>query len=419
MSTIEQHAVAGIVIAQTAENELAWNKAAECLRKGQSAVQAITQVYNLLTPPRTLDGVAAIIGAVYANDFWANVKMDPELLAKALAQTQLWDIDACRTAATRAFQTWRGLWTRANTAPLGSIPRPGEMLASPDVCSAGPQPLTREALILRWDITPSAPAVVGMNFASVRAQSVGLPLPITRARVRMFWARTSVTVPPVQDWIEMNPADNGDDVLQPGSTPVPIEEGRKVATGPFVFSPSSAGHHCMAALASTEFFKNPVPSGGSNIDYVAWLQNNGAAAWRNVDVSGKVGGSPLMFYNHDDQAERFEFEVRCEGLADGTVVELSAGQPKIRASVSVNGPVQVLSSAAATVAAGFAGELHVSLNGADALPAGAMVEVRALWLLDAAHRHYAKAVREGYATAEAGEPVKVQLGSYTYLGEGR
>lgn len=416
MSTIERQAVAGIKLAQLDGDEAAWKQAVQCLNTNQSDVQAIPQVYNLLPAPRTLDSVAAIIGAVYANNYWANVKMDPALLAKSLSQTSLWSYSACLTAATRAFQTWRGLWVRANFSPSGPIPKADPAMGSPDVPSAGPQPLTRDALILNWSQVWSVPAVVGMNFANARAQSVNLPVPITRARVRMFWAATSAGVPDPKDWIEMEPSTPGGDVLQ-GFQPGPVEATRKCASESFVFSPPQAGHYCMAALASTEFFKNPLPTGGGNWSITTWLKNNGAAGWRNLDVTGQVRGSRLKFYNHDDQAERFEFEVHSHGLAAGTVVTVTSDEPGVSASATMDGSAHVLRSGAVTVPANFTGELSVSAQTPDGgpLPAGATLEVRTVWLLDAGHRHHGDAV-EAQGAAAANEPARVEVGSYTYMG---
>jgi|GEM_PF-4332420 len=424
MSTTERAAVTGVTIASASDvagDQAAWDKAVECLQHGLSDVQAIPLVYNKLTPPRTLDGVAAIIGAIYADNYWANVKMDPARLAAALAQTGLWDPSACLKAATLAFKTWRGLWVRANTAPppLGAIPKSDPLMASPDVPSAGPQPLTRDALLLNWPKVWSVQAGVGKNYANARAQSVNLPVPITQARVRLFWAATSAGVPDPSQWIEMETDIPGDDVLQ-GFQPGPIQEGRKGATGSFVFSPPKAGHYCMTALASTEFFKNPLPTGGGNWSINEWLRSNGAAGWCNLDVTGTVRGR-LLFFNHDDRPERFEFEVHCHGLAEGTVVTLNAAEPGVSASVTASGPVQVLRSGPVTVPANFTGELEVSARtpGDEPLPAGATVEVRTVWLVDEGHRHHADAVAvHGFARA-AGEAARVEMGSFTYLGPER
>jgi hypothetical protein len=401
-----------------------WHVAVKCRKEGTPAISAIQQVWDAMPPPAPLPDLAVVIGATYADSYWATTQMDPTRLANDMVAAQGWNFNDCYRAAQFAFSKWCGLFLRGNFSNAGAIPKNDPLSDSPDVLLNGAGPLTPTQMLRQWNsrFYNSAPGT--KNYAYGRSASVALPVPIDNAQLRMYSTDGGFNLPP-QSWTQLYTFDgnNTTSVMQ-GMEPGPVEPGGRCANAkPFQFTPPGSGHYCLIATASTEFFENNPLTSTGNWNSSTWLACNGAAGWHNINVA-QGSSATLKFANQDGRAERFAFEAHCAHLPPGTVVSLSAAGQRLASSIE-SGPVTVMQPYRSVATEGvvppnYLGELVVGFKTPDGkpLPATAWIEVRMLWLLEAGHPHHGDALARLGAPGGAGSVARLQvpMGNFTLVG---
>jgi hypothetical protein len=231
--------------------------------------------------------------------------------------------------------------------------------------------------------------------------------------------------PPPSSWVKLYTFGNNSETAPLlGMTPGPVQVGGRVANGgadneAFQLKVPGTGHYCAIAVAGTEFFTNNPSDSGTNWDSVEWLTNNGAAGWHNINTS-VAKEETLKFYNQDSSPEHFIFEAHASKVPAGTTISLGFEDKKLAGgsptqSAKISNQYQVVTTEA-NVPANYSGNLVVGID--KALPAGASVETRLLWVLPSGHRNYQQAVDHLGATdaSRKNDAVRVQLGNFTLIG---
>jgi hypothetical protein len=403
-------------------NQRYWDLCLKSFNNGDIATTAIQTVWAAMPPPASLPLLASIVGAIYADTYWATTKMDADRLARDLQASLGINPADCQKAARFAFSKWYGLLVRANFGDDGSIPKSGSPTASPDVIINGRTTLTIDQIIRMWNVYKWDPSPGLKNNTYGRAQSVNIQEPITTPRLSMYYSEAGFNPPPTS-WVQMYTFDRGarESVLQglqPGNVPV---GGKAANLDSFAFQPPGTGHYCAIATASTEFFANKPFEQGGNWNSQEWIVNNGAAAWHNVDVQ-KTKDSVLKFYNQDAVSEHFQFEAHCSRVPAGNVVslafedgKLASGSPASSLTIKRDYEVAGIES---HVPPHYVGNLHLTIDGGP-LPAGASVDVRMYWRLPHDHPHYLQAVDQLRDTRalEQKTPLRLPMGNFTFVGK--
>ncbi|MFZ1084626.1 MAG: hypothetical protein WAN35_06660 [Terracidiphilus sp.] len=417
VSTTQDALVAG-------PNQKYWDLGLKCFNEQLSATATMQALYNAWMPPFNLNLLAAIVGALYGDTYWARTKMDRNLLAYNLQAALGMNPGDCQKAANYAFSNWYGLQVRANFSDNGNIPKSGNVTCSPDVVLNGQTPLSTPQLINLWNVYKWDQALNQINYAYGRAQSLNIQVPISSPVLRMYYSDQGFNPPP-SSWVKLYTFGNNNETapLQ-GMTPGPILVGERSANGgadneAFQLKVPGSGHYCAISVAGSEFFTNNPSDSGSNWDSYEWITNNGAAGWHNVDVqSGKE--QTLKFYNQDATAEHFIFEAHSSKVPVGTTISLGFEDSKLASaspikSAKITSAYQVVTTEA-EVPANSSGNLIVGID--KALPAGASVEARLLWVLPSTHKNYQQAVEHlgVTGTAKRNDAVRVQLGNFTFIG---
>ena len=375
-----------------------------------------------MAPPAQPNLLAAIIGSLYADTYWATTRFDQNHLALDLQAAIGLNPTDSQKAAQFAFSKWYGLMVRGNFGDNGYIPKSGTLTASPDVVLNGKAPLSVQQLISMWNVYDWDPQPGLKNYAYGRAQSINIEVPVEQPVLRMFYSDAGFNPPPTS-WIQMFTYD-GSSTTSPmqGITAGPIPVGGKLAnSSPFAFTPPGAGHYCAIAVVGSEFFtNNPLDTPG-NWNSSDWVSNNGAAGWHNVDVV-KQKQTALKFYNQDNAAEQFIFEAHCSNVPEGTVVSLGfadrdLAQTSGSHSVKVSKKYEVLKTAA-LVPANFAGDLLVGIDGKP-LPADASVDVRMHWCIAPGHARFLDAVQrmDDLSALNLRTSVCLPMGNFTFIGK--
>ena len=399
--------------------QMYWDKGLKYFNAGDPATTAIQNLYLDWRPPFDLGSLAAIIGALYADTYWAATPNDGQQMSvTALANDLSAAIGVNQQDATRAaqfaFSRWYGLFVRANTANTGEIPKQGTLTASPDVIVNGSTPTSPRLLITNWSQSVWGPKPGLKNYAYGRAQSLNIGVTITKPSVRMYYTDAGF-LPPPSSWIQCFTYDdqlessplvdiNGALTLPPGT--------RSASQLAFGVNFPGTGHYCMITAAGSEFFANKPDSGAGNWNSATWLQSNGAAGWHNVDVS-LTGEAVLKFYNQDDTAERFVFEAHCHRVK-GTKVSLSAGGLLKATEAAIANDYQVV-SAQIEAPPRHAGELAVRFG---KLAPGSAVTFYKYWIVPAGHPHHRQAAQlmGDFEAVASGREVRVPMGDYTFVG---
>ena len=407
-------------------NQLYWDTALTSFNNGDTDVTAIQAVWEVMAPPGSLKILASIIGAIYADNYWALTKMDPNLLSIKLQAAGGWNKPDCDQAAAFAFQKWYGLLVRSNFADTGSMPKPDPVTSSPDVVANAQSTLSVTQMITQWNQYIYTIDLGLKNNVYGRAQSVNIQAPITNPQLRMFFSDAGFNPPP-QSWIQMFTSTGSPTVPLKGTQTGPIPVGGRAASNPsFMFQPTGAGHYCLIAVASTEYFTNNPLDQTGNWNSFDWIHGNGAAGWHNVDVNSSLEES-LKFYNQDGSSERFSFEAHCSNLPKGTYVTLECEDDKLAFPIS-SGDVKVTKgyqviSTEAEVPPNFAGSLKVRFNTPDGklLPKQASVDVRMFWHVAYGHQHYVQAINHPGNSSQgaSGHPARLPMGNFTFLGADR
>jgi hypothetical protein len=398
-----------------------WEKGLKYFNDGDDAPTAIQNLYLDWKPPFDLSALAAIIGALYADTYWAAVPSEGQVMSVSRLAGDLSAAigvnppDATR-AAQFAFSRWYGLFVRGNTGNTGEIPKQGTLTASPDVLVNGSTPLIPRLIITNWNQATWGPQAGLKNYAYGRAQSLNIGVTIMTPTVRMYYTDAGF-LPPPSSWNQVFTYDeqketsplvdiNNAETLPPGT-----RSATKLAFG--VNFPGT-GHYCMITAAGSEFFANKPDSGGGNWSSATWLQSNGASGWHNLDVSS-TGEAVLKFYNQDDSTERFVFEAHCHRVEKGAKVSLAvAGLLKTAAQAAITHDYQVV-SAEIEAPPHHAGELTVRFG---KLPPGSAVTFYKYWVLPVGHPHHSHAARllGDVDALISGRPIRVPMGDYTFVG---
>lgn len=409
----------------------AWDVALQYFNQNpQDDIGAIQAVFDSMPPGATLTLLATIIGAIYADTYWTGIQMSPAHLSASLQQAQGWSPADCDRAAQNAFSSWHGMLARANFGSVGEIPKSGALTASPDALCNTAGALTPTQLLTMWNSTFFQQPVVGKNFCYGRAQSVNIPLPIQQPQLQMFITDAGFNSPP-SSWIKLFTF-GSKSVTAPmqGTQAGPVTAGGRAANGiaaqgkdAFIFEPAGAGHYCLLAVVSTEFFTNNPLEQIGNWSSQTWISYNGAAGWCNLNVQSD-NEAVLKFYNQDGRAEMFAFEAHCVNVPAGTMVSLTSTDASLADEIT-SGSVKVISDyqvvgTEGVVPANYAGDLAVRIDtpGGGLLPAGASVEVRMLWVLEHGHTYYAPATERlgAYREASLGQTLRVPMGDFTFVG---
>ncbi len=305
----------------------------------------------------------------------------------------------------------------------GAIPRQGNVTDSPDVVLNGQAPLSTQQLINNWNVYHWDEAPGFKNYAYGRAQSINIQVPISSPVLRMYYSEQGFNPPP-STWVKLYTFGSGSETspLQ-GLNPGPIQVGGRAANGgaddAFSLTVPGTGHYCSISVAGSEFFTNNPSDSGGNWDSYELITNDGAAGWRNFNTS-TAKEETLKFYNQDASAEHFVFEAHSSKVPAGTTVSLGFEDRKLSSasptqSAKISSAYQVVTTEA-EVPANTSGNLIVGID--KALPAGAFVEVRLLWVLPSTHRNYEQAIEHLGATSAArkNDAVRVQLGNFTFIG---
>ena len=402
-------------------NQRYWDLGLKCFKDGDLATTAIQKIWAAMPPPASLNLLAAIVGSLYADTYWATTKMDRNHLALDLQASLGINPSDCQKAANYAFSRWYGLLVRGNFGDNGAIPKTGAITASPDVVINGRAPLTVDQLIRMWNQYNWDPQPGLKNNTYGRAQSVNIEVPIETPILRVFYSDAGFNPPPTS-WIQAFTFDNTATSPMQGIAPGPVLVGGKIAnTDSFAFTPAGSGHYCLIAVVGSEFFtNNPLDTPG-NWNSSEWITNNGAAGWHNVDVP-KAKESTLKFYNQDNAEEGFVFEAHCSKVPEGTRVSLGfsdklLAQAHPTQSITINKPYQVVTTEA-QVPPNFTGDLVVGIDG-KALPADASVDVRLNWRLPPGHPRFLDAVERLHETTALNlrTPINLPLGSFTFVGK--
>lgn len=402
-------------------NQRFWDKAVELFNQGSRSIEAINIIWNMMPPPGELPTLATIVGAIYADTYWAQTSFSRDMLAAdLLAATG--HTDSAKAAAA-AFQSWHGLLVRANMSDQGVIPRIADVTKSPDVVLNGLSPMTVQRLISLWNQDDYSPAK-GKNYTYGRAQSTNIPVPIAKPTLRMYYSDAGFNPPP-QSWVQLFTYDGGSPTspLQ-GMNPGKIQPGERCANSlAFGCELPGPGHYCLISVAGTEFFTNDPLVQAGNWDTNQWMVQNGGAGWHNIDRTTSNQES-LKFYNQDPRPERFAFEARCAKVPAGTKVSLGCSDaaltyPVTSGEVTVSKDYQVV-RAEAELPPNFAGTLQVRYQtpGGGLLPEGSAIDVRMVWVIAHGHAHYLDAATRlndigGYIL---GHPMTVEMGNYSLLG---
>lgn len=397
-----------------------WEKGLKYFQDGEDATTAIQNLYYDWRPPFDLNSLAAIIGALYADKYWAAVPAEGQRLS---VSTLANDISAAiginpsdaNAAAQFAFSRWYGLFVRANTANAGEIPKQGALTASPDVLVNGASSLSPRLIIDNWNQNYWGPKPGLKNYAYARAQPLNIGVAIKQPSVQMYYTDAGFVAPP-STWNRVFTYDGSNessplvDINNQSTLPPSTRVTNKDAFG--VNFPGT-GHYCMIAVAATEFFSNKPDAGQGNWNSATWLQYNGAAGWHNLDVSS-TGKATLKFYNQDDTPQRFLFEAHCHKLDHGTKVSLSSPGLLKTTDASISQNFQIISTEI-EVPANHTGELEVDFGN---LPADAAITFYKYWIVPKGHQHHHQAVAlvGDYNALVTGAPARVPMGDFTFIG---
>jgi hypothetical protein len=402
-----------------------WKIGLDSFNAGDSPITGIQKIWDAMQPPTSLATLATVVGSLWADTYWATTKMDVNRLASDIEAGIGINLADAQKAAQFAFDRWAGLLVRGNPTDGGSIPKSDPVTSSPDVVVNSEVALTVEQLVEQWSDSIYTPQLGLKNNTYGRCQSYGIQVPITKPVLRMYFSDAGFSPPPMS-WIQMFTSDSSAD-----TSPFETRQGSKtLAPGDraansesFYFTPPAAGHYCLITVAGTEFFtNNPLSNLGGNWNTQEWVYHNGAAGWRNVDVS-PTSMAALKFYNQDGRAERFGFEAHCHKVPEGTEVSLECRDERLAYPLQGSGKcakAYEVVTAEGEIPPYFTGDLSVRFktpNGKP-LPRGASVDVRKFWHLSPGHPHYHQAVDQLADTRALAlhAPVRIPMGNFTFIG---
>ncbi len=132
-------------------DQRSWDLALKCHKDDESVYSAIETVWDEMPPPGRLNTLAAIIEAIYADQFWVGTRLNQEKLSAELHASIGISKRDCDRAARYAFARWHGLFVRANLQGGFEIPKTGNLTSSPDVVVNGETTLNSKRLLSLWN----------------------------------------------------------------------------------------------------------------------------------------------------------------------------------------------------------------------------------------------------------------------------
>ncbi|MFK7087916.1 hypothetical protein AAFM71_03835 [Chromobacterium violaceum] len=406
------------------ESEL-WGSVILRQMKGDSDVQAMITVRKKM-PARTSNQLFSdVFAAVYIDTYWTSQGASADILATSLAAAMgISQVDALQYARV-SFRQWRGILCRKYPGDGGAIPSPNYFNAL-DIVTSQVLVLTPRELIDHWDSTVNPPKA-GVNYAYARCQNLGFEGEISGVKVRMFAVPAGFTQT-ASSWVQCRTRDGDQEegnILDRNGHPAKLTTGERGASEAFV-ADLPLGHVCLVAtITDADFFtkNNPLTIEQGNWNFVTWLINNGAAAWRNVNTVPKLGETSLVFHNQDGTPEQFSFVMRCRGVPEGSKLRMYSDDPDAAFDSGMVTVVKDSQELRVSVIAPphYAGQLKLHLEGPNGrgLPSSASVEIGMLWCVPHSNSHYLQAVD---LLGEVGavptlRSVHVPMGYFTFLGE--
>lgn len=425
---LTQERIKGKDTTLSSPNQKYWDLGLKSFNEGDTAITGIQTIWNAMQPPASLPLVATIIGALWADTYWYQTKMNIDQLAGDLQAALGLNPSDCKKAATIAFQNWYGLLVRANLNGQSSIPKGDPVTDSPDVIVNGKATLTVEQLIRMWNQYIYTPEPGLKNNTYGRAQSINIQVPITKPVLRMYYSDAGFNPPP-STWVKMYTFEGSETSSLEGITGnTTLNVGERAANpDSFAFNPPGSGHYCLITVVGTEYFtNNPSANESGNWNTQEWIHYNGAAGWHNVDVP-QGNKATLKYYNQDGVPERFIFEANCRNLPIGTIVSLESTNKElkhpIKSSVlNITKACQTLSTEA-ELPPNFAGDLIINFKTPNdkSLPENASIDVRMDWHIPSTHRHYIQAIEQlnDIQAFAQNKSVRIGMGNFVFIGGGK
>jgi hypothetical protein len=261
-----------------------WDTAVKCLREGKTDIEAIHEVYDALQQP-TVQNLAVIMSAVYADTYWNGVSMDSAKLSNSLQTALGFKKPDADSAANFAFSEWRGLLMRSDIYDNGQIPKTSPLNNSIDILNGGNDTFSLEQLLEKWNSTYWHYECEGVNNIYARAQSKNFQAEISDARAYMYIYSASLNPPPPKALKPLPTSDGQAYSKLYSNVSKSIPPSENAASNRFIWNNSEDGHYSFICCASTEFFKNDpmsVPIGNMNLH--TWQMKNGALGLHNIDV---------------------------------------------------------------------------------------------------------------------------------------
>jgi hypothetical protein len=219
---------------------------------------------------------------------------------------------------------YEGLLVRDNFQDVGEVPTTGNPYLSPDIIPVQSQSLTWAVASQKYGEDIGRQIVNGgVNNIYVRAKNLA-PGNVT-GTVALYYSNASLFLITTQ-WIQLtDPAGNQNLNFLDGSSNTSIAAGSVALVNPaFLLTGLPDGqHYCMITVIQTSGLPPVVIPGSfpSNADFAAWVQNNPAVAWRNLDVIANPVSSLIRtatFGNEDEASDNFVFQAVCTGFAEGS-----------------------------------------------------------------------------------------------------
>lgn len=226
------------------------------------------------------------------------------------------------------MDSYKDLFMRDTLSDTGAIPSvERDVCHSPDIIPAGTQPFQNPLTLIYddWNNDLGGDIVQGYyNYIYVRGQN--LASNAATGDVYLYYSPSSILLSP-QDWKGNSIGDTN-----PKFTATTHGE-RVLGDHPFLWNapPQPDGwHYCLISRVVTQEHPNEIPdSFSSSGEFVDWVRNNPAIAWRNIFIQ-EPDSLPTKTYlfkfsNMDNFQEKYAIRAECKNMPSGTVVSLVCG----------------------------------------------------------------------------------------------
>jgi hypothetical protein len=326
--------------------------------------------------------------ATVGAEVW-QATISPALLQAALTSCGFPAADIS-AAVTAALAQYYDIFTRDALNDTGVIPYPMNMVcASPDIIPSGlvqvPNPGTY--FTGNWNQDVGINVTQGAtNFIYVRGQNLfNAP---NSGNIFLYYTPASLLLKP-SIWTK-----NQIPVTAPGISPAAYAssvsdtnpQGQQIVVGsqPFQWAPSAppvGDHYCLISQVVTTDHPNAIPGDDSLQNFVQWVRDNPAIAWRNVSlVPPQIPQQTVGFSNPEPQAEGFVFAIEVSGLPIGSNLVISAapGAPFAPQTLQITSNPQTFGFPANQVPAGYTGTVTCTYSpppGGAPVPVGAQISI--------------------------------------------